>query len=214
MAILDEIDVCPRGPQPDSMTEQTCKINWKDVRRVTVQDVDGVDPFVDGQTTFAGVVTALQTESEWTDAIGLSDISKITVSPKGSDFQMPAVIIEAVQLPDQTFEMPGSCPSQVATKTFDGLSSKNHAKLMVMSGKGRRVLFILKDGRTVCKTLTDPQVVDQDSCFFETETFIVSTRQVQTGATELDLVNIVMTFPYDELVEFTIVDTSAFGTEI
>lgn len=215
MGLLDEIDVCPRVAQPASMPEQTCKVNWKDVRRVVVKDTDGTDPFnTVTQTTNAALVTQITTQSVWDTAIALTDINRLTLTPKMSNFQMPMVTVEAVQLPDLTYEMPGAFPSQIATATYDGLDDQNHANLLRMSGKGRSVLFILKDGRTVGKRLTDTEVDAEVSVFFETETFIVSTRQVQTGATELDLVNIVMTFPYDELVEFQIFDTSAFGIDV
>lgn len=213
--ILDEIDVCPRVAQPASMLEQTCKVNWKDVRRIVVKDVDGVDPFnTAAETTNALVTTQVETQGVWTTAIGLSTTDRLTLTPKLSDFQMPSVTVEPVQLPDQTFEMPSSFPSATATATLDGLDDQNHANLMRMTGKGRSVLFILKDGKTVGRRLTDQQADDDVPIFFNTETFIVSTRQVQTGAGELDLVNIIMTFPYDELVEFQIFDTSPFGLSI
>lgn len=213
--ILDEVAQCPRVAQPASMTEKNCKVNWKHVRRIVIKDKDGVDPFnTVTQTDNAGLVTQITTKSVWDTAIALSTVDRLTLTPKASNFQMPMVKVEPVQLPDQTYEMPGSFPSQIATITFDGLNSDDHANLMRLMGSGRSVLFILQDGTTLGRKLSDTQVDDDVSVFFDSEVFTTSTRQNQTGATELDLVDCVMTFPFDELVEFQIFDTSAFGLTI
>lgn len=213
--ILDEVNNCPRLPQPASMLEKNCKVNWKDVRRIVIKDQDGVDPFNTAtETTNALVVTEVETQAVWTAAIGLSTVDRLTLTPKMSDFDMPIVTVDPIQLADQTYEMPNSFPSFIATAIFDGLDDQDHANLLRMSGKGRSVLFILKDGTTIGRRLTDTQAAADVPIFFDTETLIVSTRGVKTGPSDLDLVNIVMTFPYDELVEFQIFDSSAFGLTI
>lgn len=214
MAILDDIANCPREVQPNSMQEKTCKFNFKDVTRLVIIDQDGTDPFTASQTTFAGVTTQVETQSIWDTSIGLSTTSKLTLTPKASNFQMPLVKVEPVQLPDQTFEMPQSFPSQRATMSFDGILSVDHRDLMLMSGTGRSILFVTFDGQVWGRSLTDVQVEAGESIFFVSETFIVSTRQVQTGASELDMVDVDLSFKYDELVEFQLFNTSAFGRSI
>lgn len=211
--IISQLGSCPAPPLPDSSLEQACDVNWKDVRRFVFIDKTGTDPFTDGAADYAAVLTNLQTQSVWSTAIQESTTDTIYLTPKISNYQMPLVQKEATQLPDQTYQLDGSFPSSVGTGTFYSLNSENEEKLMLITGTSYNVLFIDFSGNVIHKRLTDAEVADGKSVFFDLQVFTTSTRQVQTGAGELDQTNGVLTFAYDALVRFEITETT-FGLVI
>lgn len=213
--ILDRIGICPAPIQADSMQLQKCFDVIKDITRIVVKDPDGVDPFNDAATTLAGTQAALKTSIEdktkWDAAIALATVDKITLTPAIQDAQRPKILIEPVELPDTTRINPGTLPDVLATYTMYGISQANHEALIVLSGLQRDFLLIDKSGKVLYKNLTDAEVANGDSPWFDAKLFNVSTRDVMTGPGNVDNVDIQIHSPFGDLDRYAIGDTGAFG---
>ena len=213
--IIDRIGICPAPEQADSMQVQKCFDVIKDISRIVYKDPDGLDPFNDIATTATGTQAALKANIEdkliWDAAIALMTLDKITLTPAIQDAQRPKILIDPVELADSTRINPGTLPDVMATYTLFGISAANHESLIVESGKVKDFLLIDKAGKTIYKNLEDAEIANGDTPWFNAKHFNVSTREVMTGASNVDNIDIVIFSPFGDLDRYTLADTSAFG---
>lgn len=215
MDVTELIGNCPAEIQPASMQLQKCFDTIKDISRIVLKDPDGVDPFNDAAVTALGTQEALKDQFEdktvWDAVIALTDIDRITLTPGIQDAQRPKTLIEPVELADTTRILPGTLPDQVATYTSFGINSDNHINLLAMAGLQRDFILIDKSGQTIYKNLTDLEIAAGDSPWFNAKLFNVSTREVLTGAGNVDNMDMQIFSPFGELDRYTTALTGAFG---
>lgn len=213
--LIANVGNCPLDVLQESMQEQSCLDITKSIRRLALFNLDQatVDPFgVLGAGTTAtqsDLKTAIELEANWDTAIALADESRLTLTPRIYNWNEPAVSLETIDRPDGSKGLNPIFPSSLVTADLTGLSPTNHARLMqMMNAGGLGALLVDFSGNAIGKTLTDAEVAADNLPFFKVETFIVGTRQRITG--QEDMVQLTLSFVYDELVEYTIYDTSSF----
>lgn len=215
MEVVESIGLCPQAQQPPSMQIQTCLVVLKDVARIVILDPDGADPFNDAAVIALGTQAALKANIEdkaiWDAAIALVTVDTLTLTPEIHDGQRPKVLIEPVELPDGTRMIPGTLPDVMGTYTSYGINSENHEALIRLAGTRKKFVLIDKAGNTIYKNLSDAEIANGDSALFTAKLFNVSTREVNTGAGNVDNMDIQLFSPFGEMVRFATAESSAFG---
>lgn len=207
------INDCPRGTLPASLTEQNCEVNFFNIRRLSIIHADGTNPFtgVDAAAQAAEIVL----QSAWTDAIALTDEDRLFLTPRARGSNMEAGSENFETREDQSRILTFIGPSSLTMK-FYGLTSDNEeAMRQAFNGTGYKFGLILNDGKFVgydVENANHPGTAGSKEVFFPVETAAFKDR---TGANLVsDYNELILSYEYGTIKNWTIYDTSAFGLAI
>lgn len=214
MGVLSELIGCG-GVLPASLPANDCFELLKDVKRVIFKSKNGIDPFNTAtEATAAAVKAQIETKSVWDAAIALSDIDRVMMTPpKITTFDRPQVGAEIVTEDDQTQIVPQTFPNVPMTFDYTGLSSLEETELTKLISNGLDYLLVLADGKVLYKNISEQEADDDKSIFFRAVSVNFTTRGHGPGA-NTDKNRLTITHAFDEMAEWVLADSEAFGLTI
>ncbi len=224
---VDLIGTCPVPELFEAILLKNCPVNIKDITRILLKRVDVPDIFNDdgsGPWPTPGVplvdatalLASIEDQTRWDTLFTVADPneSRGTITPKIQNAIREKVLIEPVELPNTDRLLPGTLPDTLSTYTMSGISSADHMAMIAFAGVQLDFMLIDFVGNTLYKNLTDAEVAAGESPWFRAKLFNVSSRDVQTGAANVDNVDIQIFNGFAEQDNYATANTQSFGLTI
>lgn len=217
--VLTEIGtVCDGVDQPNNFGGKKCDINlnnWFSSGFLATDgadfiNTDGLSPLADN----AALKAKIETEATFTGALSLAGDNRLSFISEINETEIPENINSEIDRANGSKGQSNIHKDRTLTLKWNAPSSELHEHLFQFSGGSRKFFIVLPDGRFVFKRLSDAEVAAGESPFFDATQIRVSEREGTTGDTNEDMVKMMITHVFGELVKFSVYNTQGFGKRL